>query len=127
MNDEFNVEGEAPAVAAQILTSLAQARLHTSRTETGIQARAGSDLLFRLLGAPLGASQLPVGLDVRLISAGDVTRVSATAYDRLGWYFNKKLVWGEHVMDRKLTDLLNAVRAAANKPPLPERKASFNP
>lgn len=127
MDDEFNVEGDAHAVSAQILTSLAQAKLHTSRTEAGIQARAGSDFLFRLLGTPLGSSHLPVGVDVRLISARDYTRVSATAYDRLGWYFNKKLVWGEHVMDRKLTDLLNAVRAAANKSPLPERKATFSP
>lgn len=127
MDDEFNMEGDASASSTRILASLAQAGLRTSRTEAGIQARAGSDFLFRLLGIPLGSSQLPVGIDVRVISAGDDTRVSATAYDRLGWYFNKKLVWGEDVVDRKLTDLLNTVRAAAGKPALPERKATFNP
>jgi hypothetical protein len=120
MDDEFDVEGDASALSAQILASLAQAGLRTSRTEAGIHAQAGSDFLFRLLGTPLGSNRLPVGIDVQVISAGDNIQVSASAYDRLGWYFNKKLVWGEDVVDRKLIDLLNTVRSAANKPTLPE-------
>src|SRR4051812_1838825 len=68
MDDEFNMEGAPSALYEQILVSLAQAGLRTSRTDAGIQARAGSDFLFRLLGTPLGSSQLPVGIDVRVIS-----------------------------------------------------------
>jgi hypothetical protein len=127
MDDEFNVEGDTTSLIARIRTSLDRAGLRTNQSDAGIQAHGGSDFLFRLLGIPLGSSQLPVGIDVRLASAGDNTRVSATAYDRLGWYFNKKPVWGEDVVDRKLTELLNTVRSAADKQTLPERKATFNP
>lgn len=127
MDDEFNVEGDAASLTSRILTSLKRAGLRTNQSESGIQAHGGSDLLFRLLGIPLGSSQLPVGIDIRVSSAGDSTQVSATAYDRLGWYFNEKLVWGEDVMDQKLTGLLNIVRSAADTPTLPERKATFNP
>jgi hypothetical protein len=94
MDDEFDVEGDASALSAQILASLAQAGLRTSRTEAGIHVQAGSDFLFRLLGTPLGSNQLPVGIDVQVISAGDNIQVSASAYDRLGWYFNKSSFGG---------------------------------
>ncbi|XAS68625.1 hypothetical protein V3C33_04820 [Micrococcaceae bacterium Sec5.7] len=127
MDDDFNVEGDAASLTGRIRTSLDGAGLRTNQIESGIRAHAGSDFLFRLLGIPLGSSQLPVGIDVRLTSVGDDTRVSATAYDRLGWYFDKKLFWGEEVVDRKLTGLLNMVRSAADQPMLPERKATFNP
>lgn len=127
MDDEFNVEVGAASVSGRILASLDRAGLRTDQIESGIHGHSGSDLLFRLFGIPLGSRQLPVGIDVRVTSAGDETLVSATAYDRLGWYVNKKLPWGEDVVDRKLTGLLNTVRAAADQPMLPERKATFNP
>jgi hypothetical protein len=127
MDDEFNVEVDADSVSGRILATLDKEGLRASQTEFGIQAHSGSDFLFRLFGIPLGSSQLPVGIDVRVTSAGDETLVSATAYDRLGWYANKKLPWGEDVVDRKLTGLLNTVRSAAHQPMLPERKATFNP
>ena len=127
MDDEFNVEVDVASVSGRILTTLDGAGLRTSQIESGIQAHSGSDFLFRLLGIPLGSNQLPVGIDVRVTSAGDETLVSATAYDRLGWYVNKKLFWGEDVVDHKLTGLLNTVRSAADQPMLPERKARFNP
>jgi hypothetical protein len=112
MDDEFNVEVDAATVSGRILASLDGGGLRTNQIESGIQAHSGSDFLVRLLGIPLGSSQLPVGID---------------AYDRLGWYINKKSLWGEDVIDRKLTGLLNMVRSAADQPMLPERKATFNP
>jgi len=127
MDDEFTVEGDTASLTARIRTSLDGARLQINQIESGIRAHAGSDFLFRVLGIPLGSSQLPVGIDIRLTSVGDDTLVSATAYDRLGWYFNKKLFWGEEVVDRKLTELLNIVRSAADQPMLPEGKSTFNP
>lgn len=127
MDDEFNVEVDVASVSGRILASLDGAGLRTNQIESGIQAHSGSDFLFRLFGIPLGSSQLPVGIDVQVTSAGDGTLVSATVYDRLGWYVNKKLPWGEDVVDRKLTGLLNTVRSAADQPMLPERKAKFNP
>ena len=127
LDDEFNVKVDAASVSGRILESLDGAGLRTNQIESGIEAHSGSDFLFRLFGIPLGSSQLPVGIDVRVTSAGDQTLVSATAYDRLGWYANKKLPWGEDVVARKLTGLLNTVRSAADQPILPERKATFNP
>jgi hypothetical protein len=127
VDDEFNVEVDAASVSNRILASLGGAGLRTNQIESGIRAHSGSDPLFRLFGIPLGSSQLPVGIDVQVVSAGDGTLVTATAYDRLGWYANKKLVWGEDVVDRKLTGLLNTVRSAVHQPMLPERKATFNP
>lgn len=97
MDDEFNVEVDVASVSGRILASLDGAGLRTNQIESGIQAHSGSDFLFRLFGIQLGSSQLPVGIDVRVTSAGDETLVSATAYDRLGWYVNKGLPWGEDV------------------------------
>lgn len=70
---------------------------------------------------------MPIGIDIQVTTAGGQTRVAATAYDRLGWYFNKQLLWGEAVEDRKLTELLNIVRSTMGQSMLPERKATFNP
>jgi hypothetical protein len=70
---------------------------------------------------------LPVGLDVRVAPCEKGTTIDALAYDRLGWYVNSKLFWGENVLDRKLTRLLNEVRSATGQPDLPEGSAAFNP
>lgn len=55
------------------------------------------------------------------------TRVTSSAYDRLGWYVTKKLFWGEDNLNRRLTELLNEVRAAVGQPMLSQQTAAFKP
>lgn len=127
MVDSFTVTEDAESTSRRILDRLNSVGLKADEIQTGIRARGGSDIIFRIFGIPLGSNSLPVGLDVQ-VSAGDgETTVGATAYDRLGWYMNRKLVWGENVVDRKLTGLLNEVRSATGQPELPGKRATFNP
>lgn len=126
MNDEFTVQGSPELVSQRILDALNTAGLSTDQTPDGIEVRAGSDILLRLFGFLLVPNSFPVGLTVHVVSEEEGTRVTSSAYDRLGWYINKKLLWGEDVLNRRLTDLLNTVRTATGQPTLHQGKATFN-
>lgn len=126
MNDEFTVQGNPESVSQRILDALNTAGLSTDQTPDGIEVRAGSDILLRLFGFLLAPNSFPVGLTVHVASEEEGTRVTSSAYDRLGWYINKKLLWGEDVLNRRLTDLLNMVRTATGQPTLHQGKATFN-
>lgn len=91
MVDSFTVNEDAESISRRILDHLNSAGLRPDQTQSGIQAHAGSDIMFRLLGIPLGSNSLPVGLDVQIAPSDDGALIAATAYDRLGWYMNKKL------------------------------------
>lgn len=127
MEDSFTVKEDVNLVSRRIVDHLSSAGLRPKQTQNGIEVRAGSDILLRLLGFLLAPNSFPVGLDVYAAKGEEGTRVTSSAYDRLGWYVNKKLFWGEDVLNRRLTQLLNEVRAAAGQPELPERSATFNP
>lgn len=126
MNDDFTVQGSPESVSQRILHALNTAGLSTDQTPDGIEVRAGSDILLRLFGFLLAPDKFPVGLTVHVASAEEGTRVTSSAYDRLGWYINKKLFWGEDVLNRRLTELLNMVRTATGQPALHQGKATFN-
>lgn len=126
MNDDFTVQGSPESVSRRILQALNTAGLSTDQTPDGIEVRAGSDILLRLFGFLLAPDKFPVGLTVHVASAEEGTKVTSSAYDRLGWYINKKLFWGEGVLNRRLTELLNMVRTATGQPVLHPGKATFN-
>lgn len=127
MEDSFTVREDATLLSGRICKHLSAVGLRPNQTQNGIEVRAGSDILFRLLGALLGFRRFPVGLDVSIRSDEEGTRVTSSAYDRLGWYVTKKLFWGEDNLNRRLNDLLNEVRTAAGQPMLSQRTAAFNP
>ena len=127
MEDSFTVAEDANLLSGRIANHLGAVGLRPNQTQNGIEVRAGSDTLFRLLGTLLGFRRFPVGLEVVVRSDEEGTRVISSAYDRLGWYVTKKLFWGEDNLNRRLTDLLNEVRTAAGQPMLSQRTAVFNP
>jgi hypothetical protein len=127
MEDSFTVREDANLLSGRISNHLGAVGLRPNQTQNGIEVRAGSDILFRLLGTLLGFRRFPVGLEVFVRSDEEGTRVTSYAYDRLGWYITKKLFWGEDNLNRRLTDLLNEVRTAAGQPMLFQRTAAFNP
>ncbi|WCI08971.1 hypothetical protein PJ267_03110 [Arthrobacter sp. OVS8] len=126
LDDSFTVTEDVQLVSRRIVDHLSSAGLRPNETQDGIEVRAGSDLLIRLLGIPLGSKWLPVGIDVHVAEDEQATTVTSAAYDRLGWYVNKKLMWGEDVLNRRLTELLNEVRTALGKPELPQGSATFS-
>lgn len=127
MDDSFTVAEDVNLVSRRIVDHLSSAGLRPNQTQDGIQVRAGSDILLRLLGFLLVPNSYPVGLEVHVAEDEQGTKVTSAAYDRLGWYVNKKLLWGEDVLSRRLTELLNEVRTALGKPELPQRSATFSP
>lgn len=87
-------------------------RLRTSETPEGLEIKAGSDAIFRLLGF-LGTNSLPVGLTIKLEEENGRTAVKSTAFDRLGWYVNDRGVFGtQEALEQKLESLLVEVRSA---------------
>lgn len=121
-HDTFTVSGDVDATRDKVLEHLRALGMKPSSNAAGIQVHSGSDLVFRLFGAaiPLGAKNLPVGLDVRLSSEGGRAVVKSSAYDRLGWYINDRPVWGgEEILQEKLSSLLSSVRTALGQPPEP--------
>lgn len=127
MDDNFMVKEDVESTSSRIFAHLKSVGYKPEMSPNGIQVRTGSAILFRLFGIPLGSNSLPLGLDVQMAPIGDGTRVTSAAYDRLGWYLNKRPLWGEQVLDRKLTGLLNVIRTAAGEGPVPEKKANYNP
>ncbi|MEV7136417.1 hypothetical protein AB0N24_26530 [Arthrobacter sp. NPDC093128] len=127
MDDRFTASEDAELISSRIADHLGSAGLIPNKSENDIEVRAGSELLFRLFGFLLVPTSFPVGLTVHVAPDEDGTTVTCSAYDRLGWYVNKKLFWGEDLLNRKLTELLNEVRSAAGQSKLPVGTATFNP
>lgn len=127
MEDSFTVSGDVDLITRRIVDRLSSAGLKPNQVQNSIEVRTGSDLLLRLFGFLLAPNNFPVGLTVHVVADEEGSRVKSSAYDRLGWYVNKKLFWGEDVLNRKLTNLLNEVRAAAGQSKLPLGTATFNP
>ena len=88
-------------------------RFRTSETPEGLEVKAGSDAMFRLLGF-LGTNSIPVGLTIKLEEENGRTTVKATAFDRLGWYINDRGVFGTQ-------------EALEQRAGVPSRRGSFSP
>ena len=74
MEDSFTVTEDANLLSGRIANHLGAVGLRPNQTQSGIEVRAGSDILFRLLGTLLGFRRFPVGLDVFVRSDEEGTR-----------------------------------------------------
>lgn len=115
--DDFVVNQNLSQARSNLSTHL---RSFGCRVEAGAEAdltcSIGSDLIFRLFGAaiPVGRKNIPVGATISFQAMQDGhTALSVRIYDRLGWYMNKRLVWGgQGELERKLDWLTKEIRGA---------------
>lgn len=103
--DHFVVNQSLSQVQSVLSTHLRSLGCRVEVEAGALNCRLGSDLMFRLFGAavPIGRKNIPVGATVRFEpSDGDGTALNVRTYDRLGWYMNKRLLWGgQEELERK--------------------------
>lgn len=111
-NDEFPTPLSAARARKVLADHFRALRFSVKDLPNGLEVRAGSDLVFRLLGF-LAPRSIPVGLTVQLVRRSGGTTVKARASDRLGRYLSDRKFSGtEEALDGKLVALLNESRTA---------------
>ena len=111
-NDEFPTPLSAARARRVLADHFRALRFSVKDLPDGLEVRAGSDFIFRLLGF-LAPRSLPVGLTVQLEERTGGTIVTASASDRLGRYPSDRMFFGtEEALDGKLAALLKESRTA---------------
>ncbi|SDK91840.1 hypothetical protein [Arthrobacter sp. ok362] len=111
-NDEFPAPLSTARARKVLANHFRALRFSVKDLPDGLEVRAGSDFVFRLLGF-LAPRSLPVELTVQLEELGGGTIVKARASDRLGWYMSDRMFFGtEKALDGKLAALLKESRMA---------------
>lgn len=111
-NDEFPTPLSAARARKVLADHFTELRFSVKDLPNGLEIRAGSGFIFRLLGF-LAPRSIPVGLTVQLEKRCGGTTVKARASDRLGRYLSDRKFSGTVVaLDGRLAALLNESRTA---------------
>lgn len=113
--DHFRVDQDTNQAQSKLSTHLSSLGCRVDADTDVLTCHIGSDLIFRLFGAaiPIGKNNIPIGATIHFEPTGGGTVVDVKTYDRLGWYMNKRLLWGgQEELERKLDWLTSEIRAA---------------
>ena len=111
-NDEFPTPLSAARARKMLADHFRVLRFSVKDLPNGLEVRAGSDFIFRILGF-LAPRSIPVGLTVQLEKRTGGTIVKARASDRLGRHLSDRMFSGtDKALDGKLAALLNESRTA---------------